>query len=226
MAELRVQKTRVEITASGKKKLKAIEAAVNGATERALRDGAREYKQVLAAAMPDDEEEAQLLSQGSALAFTRSKTGRHQWRQRSRVGTPDGGRFLKIGGMLPLREAILVSSVTVTKTGPRTMTMTTARDAEINARSGFFWETANRGVQGPTLPFNRNLMQAMNDGGVWEVQPRTTRLLNPEDGVVTPLMIKTLQPRRGRQVAQAEVVPKIHASIERRVKRALKQIRA
>lgn len=223
MAEFKLSKTHVEITASGKKKIKAIDAAVEAAMERVLRAGAREYKQLLAAEMPDEEEEAELLSAGDADIAVRAGTGIHSIGTEADVGTPKGGRFLKID-MLSLQDAILQSSIEVTKTGKRSMQVVTARDSEINARSGFSWQTHGRGIQGPTRPFNRNLMGAMNDGGVWEVFPRGGRLLNPDQGVLATRMVKTLQPRHGRQTAQAVVRPKVHAALERAIARALKQV--
>lgn len=222
MASFTTQKTHAEVTAKGKNKIKRIERALLEAMERTLRNGARDYKRTLAATMPDEEEEAELLSVGDADIAVPAGNMVHSIGVESDVGTPEGGRFLKVGGMLPLRQAILRSSVTITKRGPRTLVMTTAKDSEINAKSGFSWATRQRGIQGPTLPFNRNLMQAMNDGGVWEVFPRGGRLLNPDEGVLATRMVKTLQPRQGRELAAAEIRPKIRASMERALKRAAK----
>lgn len=222
MASFQLSKTRAVITASGKRKIKAIETEMMETIERRLRIAALEYKKALAEKMPDAVEEAQLLSVGTADVAVRGRSIVISIGAVPNVGTPTGGRFQKIG-MLPLREAILRSSVTVTKSGPRTLRMTTAKDSEINRRSGFSWKTHQHGIQGPTFPFNHNLMQAMNDGGVWEVTPRGGRLLNPEDGVLATRMIKTLHPRRARETTRAEMVPKFRASLKIALKRAVKR---
>ena len=216
MAAYASRATRVTVTPRGQRRLREAERVITAAMERSMRRAATEYKRILASTMPDPEEEAQLLSEGIAFGNRIGSQGM--------VGTPDDDRFLKVG-MLSLRAAIMASPITVTVTGPQ-ITITTAADQDINRRSGFSWATRRRGIVGPTLPFNRRLMQAMNDGGVWEVRRRTENMLNPEDDVYTPRMIKTLPPRGGRQIARAEVRELARADLRRAVARALRQVGA
>ncbi len=113
------------------------------------------------------------------------------------VGTPDYGRFLKQGGEVPIRQAILEEEPEVSLIGTQ-VTVSIGMAQAINERTGFYWSTRKRGVQGPTYPFNRALLQALEFGGaIWRVIPRSgTRALEPEPRVFAQEMYKTVVPRR------------------------------
>lgn len=155
---------------------------------------------------PSESQEARLLSAGVAQDGPRAG---------QTVGTPDGGRFFRMGSMLSMRAAIKASPNQVITTESK-FTVRTASASWINQRTGFYWFTKRRGLQGPTLPFNRNYLQALEYGGaVWVVRPRLAGInlnnlnaimkvmmgggplgLHPEDGVFTSSMIKTMPPYR------------------------------
>ena len=67
-------------------------------------------------------------------------------------------------------------------------------------------KTKSRGLVGPTLPFNKNLIGALENGGLWVVEPRTDKLLNPQPGLYTERMVKTLQPIGMFRQAKATLV--------------------
>lgn len=182
----------LRLTADGQRK---IEAAIQAATSALARGSAREVRrarQVAAANAPSPEVEARLLSRGAA----EGGFGR-QGPAGPNVGTPEGGRFLR-ESMLSVQEAIATDPVITERTlGPAAIVVArTGNPTIINAKTGFFWRTRKRGIQGPTYPFNRAYVQALENGGaVWVVVPRSgTKALEPEPGVLARRMVKTLPP--------------------------------
>lgn len=113
------------------------------------------------------------------------------------IGTPEGGRFVRTTE-LSLREAIATDAIVVHRRSPTQVAVGTGSPEAINAKTGFRWNTRRRGLQGPTFPFNFAWVQAVEDGGaVWVVVPRAgNRFLEPEPGVLTNRMVKTVQPHR------------------------------
>lgn len=169
-----------------------------GAVRQALQIGiAREIIDMRAVASgfaPSPGEEAELLSRGvpgSGPGQARAGAGIAA----GIVGTPEGGRFIRQGVQVSLREAILTDRIMQTSS-PDRVTAGTGNPAAINQKTGFFWQTRRRGIQGPTQPFNFAYLQAVEDGGVvWVVRPRSgTRGLEPEPGIITHTMVKTMPP--------------------------------
>lgn len=187
------------LTAAGQAK---IQAAMRAAAEAAQIGLAREMQGLrteVSLRAPSSDEEAVMLSEGIAqnLAGGNVFAGGY-------VGTPDGGRFIRQGDMVPIREAIYSEPIRTSRQIDRIFAGI-GNPEWINARTGFSWDTRKRGVQGPTLPFNRAYVQTLENGGAsWVVVPRPENRgprgipgsLEPEDGVLTRKMVKTLQPRR------------------------------
>jgi hypothetical protein len=188
----------ITLTPKGQAK---IQAAIRAATE-ALQIGLAREMQLLRTEVslraPSSEEEAVMLSEGIAANIAGGNVFSGGY-----VGTPDGGRFQRLGAMIPIREAIYSEPLQTRRQLDR-MVAGIGSPAWINARTGFSWDTRKRGVQGPTLPFNQAYVQALENGGVWVVVPRPENRgprglpgsLEPEEGLLTRRMVKTLQPRR------------------------------
>jgi hypothetical protein len=182
------------LTPKGQRK---IQAALQAAAQAAQIGVAREVQGLRAEAArraPSSEDEARLLSRGVAqgnmggLGFGLGI-----------FGTPEGGRFLRQGGQVSLREAIVTEPIQTQRKFDR-IVAGIGSPGRINARTGFYWATGRRGIQGPTEPFNRAYLQAVENGGlVWTVRPRPDNrrgLLEPEPGRLTRQMLKTIPPFR------------------------------
>ena len=216
-----------KLTASGKRKLKQMESVAAAAIESAMVRTMPRYKKLLASFSPTATQEAQLLSEGQIFEGRYVSRGPRKGELAANermVGTPTGGRFLRGGGMVSVRQAIARSQVIVGPGRGGRITVTTARAAEINDMTGFSWDTKHRGIQGPTWPYNHQLMQALEDGGVWEVRRQTQNLLNPEPGVYAGRMIKTLEPWGMYKKARVAIRDEMAANIKNDVAKALKGI--
>ncbi len=184
----------ITLTPAGLAKIKA---AVDAAAQAAQIGVARTVialRSEVAARAPSSEEEARLLSRGTATSF-----GPGFGMGSGIVGTPEEGRFIRQGEMVSLREAITSEPISTIRRLDRILGGIGSA-SYLNARTGFFWRTRRRGIQGPTLPFNRAYVQALENGGaIWTVIPRPdnrTRVLEPEPGVIASVMVKVLPPRR------------------------------
>jgi hypothetical protein len=201
------------LTAKGARKLELARERVLAAVQRGLRREVTRARAAAAAAAPSPEEEARLLSRGVTVGGNLSG---------QTLGTPDGGRFLR-EGMMPVQRAIATDAVVVETAGPIVMAAT-GSSAEINAKTGFFWRTRKRGIQGPTYPFNRNYLRALEDGGaVWVVVPRPgTKALEPEPTVIARRMVKTVPPFQMYQQARigrdAEMRSKLSQDVRQSVR--------
>lgn len=208
------------LTPKGQEKLRA---AMQRAAEAAQINLAREMQLLrseVAARAPSSEEEGRLLSRGvntnqaGGIGFGLGL-----------IGTPEGGRFIRQGEMISLREAIQTEPIKTVRRIDRMLAGIGDPDF-INARTGFYWQTRSRGIQGPTLPFNRAYLQALENGGlVWIVVPRPENRrgrLEPEPGVTARSMVKTLPPQRmyrGTLFArQAEVRQRLGTAIRSAVR--------
>jgi hypothetical protein len=174
------------LTPKGQQKL---QAAINAAAQAAQIWAAREAQTLRAEAArraPSAEEEAELLSRGVSPTS-------------GVLGTPEGGRFVRQGGQTSLREAIATDPIRTRRQIDR-ITAGIGNVARINTLTGFYWGTRRRGIQGPTEPFNRAYLQAVENGGaIWVVVPRPDNRsgrLEPEPDRVTRQMIKTMPPFR------------------------------
>lgn len=176
----------IVLTPKGRRKIDAFLLAVRQAAELGLAREIQTMRTTAASLAPSPEEEARLLSAGVAqdMAFAGEV-----------VGTSEGGRFIRMGSQISLREAIATDPIVLTSTRNR-VAAGTGSPRRINEKTGFHWRTRRRGIQGPTEPFNRAYVQAVEGGGaVWVVTPRPgTRALEPEDGIVTRRMVKTMPP--------------------------------
>jgi hypothetical protein len=216
------------MTQQGKDKIGRAQKAVAAAVEASLQRTAANFKKRLAQFSPAPMEEAQLLSEGQVFesrTVTRGKR-KGQFEVSTRVvGTPEGGRFLRRPPMMSLRRAIAASPVkiTMTKTGVGRFNLEMARARDLNLLTGFSWKTKRRGVQGPTLPFDRKWVQALEYGGVWEVRRRGAELLNPEDGVLAGRMIKTVEPWGMYRQAKLAVRAEAKADLKEALSQALKK---
>mgnify|MGYP001598665515 FL=1 len=182
------------LTAAGIIKLGSFVAAVRQALQIGLAREAQEFRAVAAAGAPSPEAEAVLLSRGVPGSGP-GQVGVGGGIAGGVIGTPEGGRFLRQGAQVSLREAILTDRIVQTTT-PDRVTAGTGNPGVINQKTGFFWQTRRRGIQGPTEPFNHAYVQAAENGGVvWVVRPRSgTRGLEPEPGIITHTMVKTMPP--------------------------------
>ncbi len=204
------------ITAEGQAKLERVLANVNESLQRRLPLGVIRLRRLASRRAPSEEVEAQLLSQGQAVGGLFTGTT---------IGDPEDGRFLRLGGDVSLREAIDTEPVTFLQRGLRTV-VGVCSAARINEKTGFSWSTRSRGPQGPTRPFQGQYVQALeNGGGVWRVVPRAgTRTLEPETGIFTPAMVKTLPPigmfRQAVADGRAEVVEDITESVRAAARQA------
>jgi hypothetical protein len=216
---------KLTITVKGKKKIQEAERAVRFATVQAMLRTMPEYLRLLASFSPTPTQERQLLSEGTIFGgryVTRGPRKGELETSQQTVGTPKGGRFLRTGNQMSVRAAIAESEPVVRST-PARIFVTTARAQEINAKTGFSWRTKHRGIQ-DTEPYNHRLMQALEDGGVWEVRRRSSALLNPEPGVYAGRMIKTLEPWGMYRRARVAIRDKMAANIKADVAAALKRL--
>jgi hypothetical protein len=168
---------------------------------------------------PAPEVEGRLLSRGVAEGGRLSG---------ATIGTPEGGRFLR-ESFVSVQEAIATDPVITERTaGPATLVVArTGNPAIINAKTGFFWRTRKRGIQGPTYPFNRAYVQALENGGaVWVVVPRQgTRGLEPEPGVLAKRMVKTLPPYQMYGRAAIEVQRESLLRLRQDYRQAVQKVR-
>lgn len=172
----------LNITPAGQAKIASIVlAAVQGA-EIGLFRAVEVMRERAAALAPSAEEEAELLSAGQAA---------EGFFGGSQVGTPHA--FTR-AGMVPVQEGIRTDPIVVERRG-NTILASTGSVSAISARTGFSWMTRQRGVQGPTLPYDRQWLAALEFGGAWEVVPRGNWWLEPEPGIFTRAMHKTVAPR-------------------------------
>ncbi len=156
--------------------------------------------------------EAQLLSEGFVTAGPAGNRGAG-----SVVGTPDDGRFIRQGDQVSLQEAIQTEPIIQTNQLETRIFVGTCSASRINARTGFYWNTRRRGIQGPTQPFNRAYVQAVESGGVvWTVIPRPgTVALEPEPGVIATAMAKTMRPYRMFAAARARAQAQMRSRVRR-----------
>jgi len=197
------------LTAKGEAKLDRVVAAAKLASMEASKRGATQMRRRASAIAPSPEEEARVLSRGFATPVffgvraedRRSKsnpTGIMPSRsvKGGYIGTPNYDRFYRGRGMVDMQVAILDDPITIT-IREDIISADTGRPARINRRTGFFW-MRRRGEEGPTLPFNRALVQAYEFGGAtWVVVPRPDGFtLEPEPYIFTPRMVKTVRPYR------------------------------
>lgn len=190
--------SQIVLTPKGEAKLRAFVNATAQAAQSFLAFKMASLRSEVALRAPSSEIEAQALSQGTVEgAPVKGRTIEQIQFQLGLVGTPDGGRFIRQGDQVSLREAIATDPV-VTRRQLDVMTAGIGDASRINRLTGFYWNTRKRGIQGPTLPFNGAYVQAMEDGGViWTVVPRPgTRALEPEPGVLAQQMRKTVGPYR------------------------------
>lgn len=207
------------LTARGEAKFRRWqEAIVHGSMDGAS-NAAEVINRAAAAIAPSPEEEAELLSAGE---ITGGKTS--QGPGGGRRGIPGFGRFLRMAGMVPLKEAILEETPRVKLDG-ETAVASIGFAEQLNRKTGFFWNTKRRGIQGPTFPFNFAYVQALEYGGaIWVVTPRPGgHLLEPEPGLATPLMTKTLPPRRMYGTAADSARPAARAAALNRIRAAFRQ---
>lgn len=180
------------LTAKGDAKIAAIMAAATAAMEIGIARETADVRRRIAQRAPDPAEEAEIVSSGEAVGA-------------GTIGTPEAGRFQRLGGEVSLREAIETDIIEVESTGLQA-TGATGSAARINVRTSFEWSTRSRGIQGPSFPWNHHYVEAMEYGGTWLVLPRGHWALEPEPGVVASKMIKTLPPRHmftGEKAASA-----------------------
>jgi hypothetical protein len=202
----------VTLTPAGQLKINSvIRAAIQGA-EIGLFRAVEAMRDRAAAIAPSPTEEAELLS----------------------AGTPDGGFFggATIGtpwaflreGMVPVQEAIRTDPIVVERAGGATSLVqaSTGSVSRISARTGFSWMTRSRGVQGPTLPYDRQWLYALEFGGAWEVTPRGDWQLEPEEGIFASRMHKTVAPRamysRARATGRGIAMSTVANAIKQHVK--------
>jgi hypothetical protein len=203
----------VTLTATGRAKLTRVLTVAREAAQAASAFAAIDLKAAVSAAAPSEDEEARMLSAGVGTAGGGLAS----------FGTPEGGRFLREGAMVSMREAIARDPLVTVPGTPDRVGVGFGNATAINAQTGFSWKTRKRGVQGPTLPFNEAYVQALENGGViWVVVPRPgTKMLEPEEGRFARTLYKTLIPRRMyrgtltmRQVGlKARMAAKVRAAV-------------
>lgn len=211
-------------TPKGKRRTKALQDAILDFVKDMVLKEAEVFKTVAMRHSPTAAAEAKLLSEGQVFEVRTLKSGPNKGanRRTSRVvGVPTGGRFFRDGGDLSFREAIQASPIRLRQRSRHEVVASTITYAGLNAVTGFSYDTENRGEQ-HTLPFNKKLAQAYENGGVWTVRRRTTNMLHPEEGVYVPRMIKTIPPFRmfaiGNATARKEFGPKLDRGIKRILK--------
>lgn len=197
------------LTPKGDRKLTAVLDSVMRTLRTRVPGEVGRARAVAAVNAPSPAVEAELLSKGQS--------------DQGVVGTPDDGRFIK-NGMVPVQVAIASDPVDLEETADRVVA-STGRPSRINLRTGFSWQTRRRGEQGPTLPFNGNLVQALEDGGTWVVTPRPgTRSLEPQPNVFTQRVVKTLPPFRMYAQARAQRALPATLAIGEAVKRDVRKV--
>src|ERR1041385_1884030 len=152
------------LTDKGRAKLAEVRNAVRVGVYETARQIAVRMLAAAAATAPSEAEEAELLSEG-VTAGGRS------------VGVPDGDRFIRQGGNISAREALLGGPV-VPQWSDQVVAVPLANSARLNLLTGFSWMRRNRalGLQGPTYPYQFRYMEALEFGGVWFVVPRSGTL--------------------------------------------------
>jgi len=190
----------IVLTPTGQEKLRRAVNAVGQALQIGLAREMQLLRTEASLRAPSSEEEAEMLSRG----VPDNLAGGNLVSSGGEVGTPNGGRFLRLGSMIPVREAISQEPISTGRQLDR-IVAGIGNPEWINARTGFSWDTRKRGVQGPTLPFNRAYIQTLERGGAaWVVVPRPENrgprglpgTLEPEEDVLTRRMVKTLKPQR------------------------------
>lgn len=181
------------LTPKGQAKVAAFLSAVKQTLEAGLTREVGAMRATAASLAPSPEQEGILISQGQPGEM--DGAGGRSTPGGGLVGTPEDGRFLRLAEQTSLREAISTDPVRVTSTGD-TIMVGTGGTARINFLTGFYWMTRRRGLQGPSEPFNRAYVQAVETGGaVWVVVPRPpNKRLTPEPGITTKMMVKTMPP--------------------------------
>ena len=181
-----------KFTQKGLQKLGDFLAAVRSSWELAAAREVDAVRNMASTLAPSPAEEARILSEG-VIADSSPFAG-------ATVGTPEGGRFIRQGQQVSMQEAIRTDRIEVQQAGTTSL-VGTGRPSRINRRTGFYWNTRRRGIQGPTEPFNRALVQSYEYGGIiypfgqWTVEPRPgTGKLEPEPGVSALRMTKTVEP--------------------------------
>lgn len=209
---------RVLVTATGAAKIGRFIAAMRAEALVQVEQAALALKPGVMSATPSADEEARLLSRGFGGSGVRGQAPTV-----GVFGTPEGGRFLREGGMVSLRTAIQQEPIGTGRQGD--IVVAGFGDPErINAITGFSWQTRSRGVQGPTYPFNFAYVQAMENGGVvWDVVPRPgTKALEPEPGRFAFRMAKTLAPMRMFSgtlfMRRGEIATRVLAGLQRAAK--------
>ena len=220
------------LTPKGRAKLQnVVQAVVNATREGVLMIGTAAKVQAAGFA-PSEDEEARLLSRGTHHGVVFQAPGRllgpgngGQGSVGSVIGTPEGGRFMRVGGEMSLREAIARDPVEIRNAGFRIYARV-GRASRINASTSFHWNTRRRGVQGPTFPFNNALVQAFEYGGaVWIVSPRPgTRALEPEPFTFVRSMTKTVPPYQMYWRAANTVFPQQLPQFVNLVKNAARRV--
>ena len=113
------------------------------------------------------------------------------------VGKPSGGRFFKASGQLFVQQAIAEEKARISGN-----TITLGHCAMLNKLTAFSWRRRSGGVFF-TEPFEHRWLQQLEYGGVgtWTVIPRQgVKNLEPEKGIRTKMMTKTVPPWRMYQV--------------------------
>jgi hypothetical protein len=204
-----------KMTDAGVAKISRIIEAVRRESEAAAAFGVLELRRLAAANAPSPQEEAELLSRGVA------QDGRNAGQT---VGDPLDGRFLREGENISLREAIATDPVQQSTLSGGVLVAGTGSTSRINRLTGFSWRTRMSGTRGPTQPFNRAYVQAVENGGAyWMVTPREaegSRVLVPETGVKTMEMIKTMRPYGMFRKARAEGRPLVLEGVRERLRDA------
>lgn len=180
---------RLVLTPKGQTKLANVINAALGSSRAGVVLLTTEARRRATQFAPSPGEEAEILSRGVAHDVIRGGGG-------GIVGTKEDGRFLKQGADVWLQDAIATDPIEIQDQGLRIYGRT-GRPSRINSRASFHWSTRRRGMQGPTFPFNRALVESFEYGGVWIVDPRPGgHALEPEDNLITRLMTKTIPPRQ------------------------------
>lgn len=200
------------MTPKGRQKMAKILAAAIQGGQLGLQDSAATMRTTASMLAPSPDEEATLLSVGAPEGdFFGSAT----------IGTPEGGRFLRAGTMVPVREAIVTDPILVERLSGNMVWASTGVPERINARTAFWWMTRRRGVQGPSYPYENRWLEALEEGGAWDVVPRGDWLLEPEPGVTATRMHKTVSPRhmytrarvQHRAAARAAIIGAVRARV-------------
>lgn len=204
---------KMQITSKGLAKFQSFKALIRVEAQSSIIKGVGVLRANAASRAPGQREEAELVSQGAPGGAGKYPGG-------GIVGIPDGGRHIPEGP--GVRTAILDSPIEVAPIPTGSVAWTGSAE-RINRAADFSWNTATRGRQGPTQPFNRNFLMALEEGGVWIVVPRTRALLNPEPGVTAGIMGKTIKPRHMFSSCVLEWIP-VGATLAAELKAKLRPV--